>query len=152
MTMIAIKSIRNVRYKEFDEVWAIVRSMKNPSKYIKHVPDISPSLNLFFKAKRLMKENKWNKQTFNEIYVPQFLQEMNTQLAYDTLNKIYQIDKTNGKLCLVCFCPDETMCHRSIIAGILQGVGCDVHTEINADYRKYYELHHRIMLDKFGKN
>lgn len=152
MTMIAIKSIRNVRYKEFDEVWAIVRSMKSPSEHIKHVPDISPSLNLFFKAKRLMKENQWNKQTFDKIYVPQFLQEMNTQPAYDILNKIYQIDKTNGKLCLVCFCPDETMCHRSIIAGILQGVGCDVHTEINNDYRKYYKLHREIMLDKFRKN
>lgn len=139
--MIAIKSIRNVKYEDFDEVWAIVRNMKNPSKHIKHVPDISPSLDLFFKAKKLMKENQWNKQTFDTIYVPQFLKEMHQQSAINILNELYQIDKNNGKICLVCFCTDETICHRSIVAGLLQGVGCNIDTELKADYSKYYKAY-----------
>lgn len=139
--MILIKSIRNIDYNACDDVWAIVRSMKNPSKHIKHVPEISPSLNLFFKAKKLMKENQWNKQTFDTIYVPQFLKEMHEEQAINILNKLYQIDKNGGKICLVCFCPDETMCHRSIIAGLLQGVGCNVQTETSNNYTKYYKMY-----------
>lgn len=142
--MIAIKSIKNVKYEEFDETWAIVRSMKNPSKHIKQVPELSPSLNLFFKYRTLVQENKWNKQTFDTIYVPQFLKEMHEEQSINILNKLYQIDKKGGKICLVCFCPDETMCHRSIIAGLLQGVGCNIQTETNNNYTRYYKMYNEI--------
>ena len=90
-----------------------------------------------------MKENQWNKQTFDTVYVPQFLKEMHEEQAINILNKLYQIDKNSGKICLVCFCPDETMCHRSIIAGLLQGVGCNVQTETNNNYTKYYRMYNK---------
>lgn len=40
--MITITDIRNVNFAAYDEVWAIVRSLKNPGN-MKHVPELSPS-------------------------------------------------------------------------------------------------------------
>ena len=138
--MITIKSIRNVKYDEYDEVWAIVRSMKNKSDKIKQVQALSPSLDLFFKYQRLAKAGEWNEQTFRDIYVPQFLHEIKNDEAYAYLNQLFFADKAGKNICVVCFCPNETMCHRSIIAGLLQGVGCNVQTETGNDYTKYYKM------------
>lgn len=140
--MIYIKSIRNVKYDEHDEVWAIVRSLKNKSDKLKQVQALSPSLNLFFKYQNLAKTGQWNEQTFHEVYVPQFLTELrtNSETTYPYLNDLYLADENGKNICLVCFCPNETMCHRSIIAGLLQGVGCNVITETGNDYKKYYEM------------
>ena len=44
--MVTVTDIRNVNYAAYDEVWAIVRSLKNPGR-MKHVPELSPSWNLF---------------------------------------------------------------------------------------------------------
>lgn len=40
---------------------------------------------------------------------------------------------------LACFCGDETLCHRSIVAGLLQGAGADVRLASGADYSRYFE-------------
>lgn len=44
--MITVTNIRNIDHTAYDEVWAIVRSFKNPGN-LKHVPELSPSWNLF---------------------------------------------------------------------------------------------------------
>ena len=145
--MIYIKSIRNVKYDEHDEIWAIVRSMKNPNSHITQVAALSPTLNLFFKYRELAAKNAWNKDAFKNIYVPQFLQDLkaNQQETYAMLNKLWDLDRQGKNICLVCFCPNETMCHRSIIAGLLQGVGCNVITETGDDYTHYYKMFQQIM-------
>lgn len=138
--MIRIENIRNVRYEKYDEVWAIVRSMKNTSQHMKQVPELSPSLNLFFKYRELANSKQWSKETFDKIYVPQFIHEMHEKTAIDKLNELWQRDKNGENICLTCFCTTENMCHRSIVAGLLQGVGCDVQTERNTNYSKYYGM------------
>lgn len=143
--MIEIKNFRDLRGNEskYDEIWAIVRSMKSSSNKIKQVTSLSPSLDLFFKYRSLAKNNNWNKKTFQEIYVPQFISELKTgpEKGYELLNQLYFADKAGKKICLICFCGDEELCHRSIIAGLLQGVGCDVKTEKNTNYSKYFEMY-----------
>lgn len=138
--MLQIANIRNVRKGQYDQVWAIVRSYKGQSDWIKQVPVLSPSWDLFGKYRDLKSDNNWNDQTFRSVYLPQFLSEMRSDEARQALNVLYRLDKAGQNIALVCFCPDETMCHRSIIAGLLQGVGCDVHTELGADYSDYYKL------------
>lgn len=144
--MIYVKNIRNAKYNEHDEVWAIVRSLKSKSPQLKQVTALSPTTNLFFKYRNLVNSGKWNKQAFQDIYVPQFLEELkeNKDISYPYLNKLYQLDKEGKNICLVCFCTDETMCHRSIIAGLLQGVGVNVVTETGNDYTKYYTMFEKI--------
>ena len=139
--MIDVKVISDVKYEDYDVVYAIVRSMKYKSNKIIQVPELSPSKELFFEYLKLKKEKNWNKETFEKIYVPQFLKEMKGKKATDWLNKIY-IEGKQKRICLVCFCPQEELCHRKIIKGLLQGAKADISLE--KDYRKYYEMYQNM--------
>lgn len=136
--MIAIHNIRDVKQGQFDEVWAIVRYYKGKSDWIKQIIDLAPSHYLWSKYQSLKLGKNWNIESFNSIYLPIFLKEMKTESAKKRLNELYKADKDGKCIALVCFCTDEALCHRSIIAGLLQGVGCNVYTPTNSDYSEYY--------------
>lgn len=140
--MIEIMDIRAAgkRRAEFDEIRAIVRSMKHPIMDFKHVPALSPSLQLFFDYRKLVQAGKWNKQMFDNWYVPQFIRELNEdQEAHSALKVLHDADRQGRKIGLCCFCTDETMCHRSIIAGILGNMGANIKTTTSSDYRHYFQ-------------
>ncbi|WP_099203906.1 DUF488 family protein, N3 subclade [Scatolibacter rhodanostii] len=144
--MIEIKSIRNCKTEEYDEVWAIVRSLKSKSNKIRQVKELSPTSDLFFKYLKWKKDGVWNETKFKEEYVPQFLQNLKygQEKGYEKLNELYQKDKDGKKIALLCFCTDEKMCHRSIIAGLLQGVNCSIQTETQNDYSFYFEKYKNL--------
>ena len=119
--MITICSIREVRPEEHDETWAIVRSYKNVSTKVRQVADLSPSWNLFSKYRGFVSENRWGIDAFEGIYLPQFITEMQSGRAGDLINELRRADREGRDICLFCYCADESLCHRSIIAGILQG-------------------------------
>lgn len=137
--MISVKNIRSVAEK-YDEIWAIVRNMKFNDASMKQITTLSPSKELFFKYRDMVKRGTWNQKSFQEIYVPIFIQEIiGSKSALRSLNELYLLDKAGREIYLVRFCQDETICHRSIIAGLLQGVGCNVTTETGIDYTTYYK-------------
>lgn len=140
--MIRIARISDVKPGQFDEVWAIVRSMKSASPWIKQVPGLSPKKELFFEYRRLANAGRWDRQAFENIYVPKFISDLcrNQEHEYDLLNELYYKDKDGLGIALVCFCTDEEMCHRSIIAGLLQGAGCNVVTNTGNNYSAYYDM------------
>lgn len=133
--MIAIRRISDVKPGEYDSVWAIVRSMKKQSPWMQQVPELSPSWDLFKKYRSLHESGQWDLSAFENLYVPQFLDEMKAPESRARLNELYARSKTE-RIALVCFCPNETMCHRSIIGGLLQGTGCQV--DMQTDRRHYY--------------
>ena len=133
--MITVTNIRNINYAVYDEVWAIVRSLKNPGM-MKHVSELSPSWNLFKMYLALREAGRWNAESFKNVYVPVFLQEMQNATARKKIAELIDLNRQGKRICLVCFCPDETLCHRSIVAGILQYSGIQVHG-IHADYSHY---------------
>ena len=133
--MITVTDIRNVNHAAYDEVWAIVRSLKNPGR-MKHVPELSPSWALFKKYMQLRHAGQWNADTFKSVYVPVFLKEMSGMEPQRKLSELARLDRQGKRICLCCFCRDETLCHRSIIAGILQCAGIRVQG-IKGDYSKY---------------
>jgi uncharacterized protein YeaO (DUF488 family) len=134
--MITIANINQINPFDYDETWAIVRSYKKNIMGIKQVPELSPSSSLFSLYLRLKKEGSWGFNTFQEKYVPTFLKEMCSKEARNKLNELYKLDKEGKNICLVCYCPNETLCHRSIIIGLLQGVGCKT---CGKDYSYYYK-------------
>lgn len=144
--MIRVTKISNLRKmgdwkNDFHEVWAIVRSMRSPIAGVTQVSELSPSLDLFWKYRKLENSGNWNKKTFDEIYVPQFISELKTsRAAIDKLRYLRDSDKVGKKICLLCFCADETLCHRSIVAGLLQAVGSDVVLDTANNYAGYYDL------------
>lgn len=92
----------------------------------------------------MKKQGIWNHDGFINVYVPRFLAEMRTNIAREYLNILYKRvmyeDKT---IALVCFCNDETECHRSILAGLMKGVGVDVVNENGkpVDYSQYSKMY-----------
>lgn len=131
--------IDNIRKPRTEEIWAIVRSMKNPGKMI-WVPDLSPTQNLFYQYLKWRDAGHWNEQTFQRLYVPQFLKEAKANPNFHKF--IQQLTQSDHDISLICFCTDETLCHRSIVAGILQGLGANVSAQ--NDYSHYYELYRQI--------
>jgi len=103
---------------------------------MKHVPGLSPSWSLFKKYLELRDAGNWNTDTFQKIYVPVFIEEMQTATARRKFAELIGLDKQGKHICLACFCNDETTCHRSIIAGILQSIGITVNG-IKKDYSVY---------------
>lgn len=141
--MININSIEEVRVEDFDEAWAIVRKLKSNPDNFRQVEDLSPSLELLNRYLELKENGEWNEETFNKVYVPAFLKELrDNPKAWELLNDLYRRDLNGEKICLACFCIDEQICHRSIIAGILQGMGADVIAK--SDYSQYYDMYNKL--------
>lgn len=134
--MITIASIREIS-PNYDLVYGIVRSLKNKPDYVTQVPELAPSSGLYSWYLKTKDEGNWNESTFNSIYVPRFINEL-TQESKSKLKEIGGLDKQGKNILLFCFCPNEKLCHRSIIAGILQGMKCNVN--ISIDYSYYYDM------------
>lgn len=139
--MIEIRNIENVKETDnFDFVFAIVRKIKDCPPWMIQLSALSPVEELLNHYIYLRDAEKWNEETFQKEYVPAFMKQIleNVQNIKEHLSKLRDWDKEGKNICLVCFCEDETICHRSIIAGILQGMGCHVRTETGRDYSHYF--------------
>lgn len=152
--------LKIARYDKYDEeklenmcrnntVWLVMRSLPNSYylinnfKNLCHVPELSPSTKLFYEYLDMKKKGQWNRDAFNNIYVPQFISEMVIH-SRDILNGLYKAAAT-GDIILACACRDESLCHRSILMGLMQGAEKKYNhkkiTECNTDYSEYYDLY-----------
>lgn len=138
--MIRVTSIRHIKDSPADEVWLIVRSLKKPIAGTKQVKALSPSNELFRKYLQLKEAGNWSEQTFAEVYAPTFLAEMQSKEARAALNYLYLQDKRGKTSALLVFARMNVLCHRSIVAGLLQGCGCNVQTDSGESYTKYFAL------------
>lgn len=127
---------------DFDENLLIVRSAKNIPKHAVWEPLLSPSKQLFHSYLEAKKAGWFDENWFQQNYVPQFLHEMaSSHAARDLLNRLY-VDSRSRNILLACYCTDEKLCHRSILAGMLLGAGASI--ECIADYRKYWDMFRQI--------
>lgn len=156
---------------QYDELWFVMRSMDwfyrkkvgdrfkrysdkeiNQKNYqllmqpnVKIVSELSPSQDLFRWYLTQRDKGNWNSNTFITDYVPVFLgQILNDQDAKDRLNQLWELDKQNKTILLICSCQEEQMCHRSILAGLLYGCGCNVSSAFGTNisrYHVYYEMY-----------
>ena len=122
--MITITNIRNAKASDFDEIWAIVRSLKNKSGALTQVSELSPSWDLFKTYLSLKEQGAWNADTFAQIYRPRFLDQMaRDPRAQARLDKLISKHQEGKHIALVCFCTDVSLCHRSIISEMLTARG-----------------------------
>lgn len=132
--MIRVTSIRKCHVASYDKVYLIIRSTtsltKTKSSILNcstHVPDLSPSKQLFFQYLNWKRTNEWNHKVFDNYYKPAFLDELrNNANAKNWLTRIKTESDAGEKIALLCFCEDETLCHRFIIGKILRDNGCEV--------------------------
>ena len=136
--MIRIGTIDEME-QDSGEKWMIVRSPKEIPVDAKHVPALSPSLELFQVYKEARKKGIWDEDFFQKVYVSWFLADLRAnQETLDLLDYLCRAGKTRDfYLCCYCTKECECICHRSIIAGVLQGRGALV---IGSEYRKYSKM------------
>ena len=112
--MLFIGSIKDMAPEKYDEIWVIVRSLGSVKTggNVYHVPQLSPSWELFQDYLSWKRQGLWNKKMFDKEYTTRFMTEMRQQTQLlEVLRKkcVYQ------DILLVCFCEDESMCHRSLV-------------------------------------
>lgn len=123
--------------EEFDSVYLIVRSAKNaawllqkPNVY--QVKSLSPSVELLSSWLRWdrSKNHSYDEKLvhFVKFYAPNFIKEMRERIGAMIMLNILR-DKANKNIALVCFCQNEELCHRSIIAAICAYNGLPIKTE-----------------------
>lgn len=84
---------------------------------VKYLPELAPSKNLFNKYLNQWKHKEssfWWKD-----YCNQYKKEINTEY----INKLEEGLNQGKNVTLICFCGDETICHRSILKEIFQQKG-----------------------------
>lgn len=135
--MLRVGNYLELDKNQYDENWLIVRKPDELPGFVKYVPALSPSPELFRKYRDAFHVGAFNQEFFEQVYVPQFLKELieNTE-ALSILQSLASVSKEKDIL-LACYCDVESMCHRSIIAGILLGMGAEIDAE--PKYLKYYE-------------
>lgn len=148
--MLHTGNFRDIKPDNYDQIWLCVRSLqqmpRNPNNNIFHVPLLSPSKELFFKHLNLKKANQWNKENFDKVFAPGFLQEMLQPEPLDKLQELANLIKTQ-EILVVCYCGDETLCHRSLIKQIINMINSE---DIDTDDAHYEDgLPDNDILDVF---
>ncbi len=93
---------------------------RNPKGNIKHVRVLSPSNKLLYDTLNMKKHGELNQKSFDENYAPRFLNEMlGSKQAMEKLRELAELSKTKNIL-IACFCPDENLCHRSLVKKIVE--------------------------------
>ncbi len=127
----------------YDENLMIVRSADEVPLYAVQVVALSPSKKLFKKYRTAYHSGEFNKNWFDKIYVPQFIKDLSENMeAVSILENLCDKSKTKD-IFICCYCEDEKLYHRSIIAGILLGMGADIET--NEEYLKYYKCYSTLL-------
>lgn len=141
--MIRIKRIPDISTTEYDEVWWIVRSPDNPPKEEKLVQSLAPSIELFQKYREAFHAGRFDTEFFQKKYIPRFLKDLaENQEARKDLEYLCEKSRTED-IALGCYCENEKLCHRSIIAGILKGMGAQIEAE--QEYLMYYKLYRQYI-------
>lgn len=142
--MIYIGNIGQLNPVDFDEVWVICRSVKEIrdifSKFqnVIHIPELAPSEELFKQYREYFHHGQWNKQVFDNVYVPRFLHDIQSDRgAINILRRLVDISSEKD-IMIACFCEDEAICHRSIIAGILSNMKANIDCDIR--YGEIYRI------------
>lgn len=125
--MIMITNLETAKTLEADTKYAVIRSYKYPVPGIEQIKELSPSWNLFREYMKLRENRMWNRTAFEESYAPKFV----TEIAHDRearriLHRFLERDKAGETVILACFCKNEALCHRLVLADILMGLGADV--------------------------
>ena len=151
--------IRTIRVRDTDKAiaagWHVILIARSPGSLkrliddgrLEWMPELSPSPALLAKVNTWKKQGIWNEETFRREYVPLFAKESSEISFRKALNKLYKRSENGEKIALTCFCPEEIMCHKSFVLGLLQAVGCET---AGRDYSPYW-LFHRLETVKNAK-
>lgn len=142
--MIYLENVYNVIHHtldRYDEVWFITRDasevqgfLDTHNKVVLH-DELSPQPDLFRAYRERAKAGCWDRAAFDTFYVPQFLKDLSDNQVGLSLLQELKKNSEDSEIALACFCEDESVCHRSIIGGILLNMGATI--ACSEEYKKY---------------
>lgn len=116
-------SISSVKKIECDEFWLITRSEKSwPGS--KWVPELAPNRELFNAY-----SNEWKGKSPEEwwpLYRSMFNKELRSEGKLSILRDLWVKVKQGKVITLVCFCKENTYCHRKLVGEFLEEQGLRV--------------------------
>ena len=87
---------------------------------------LSPPKELLLECKRLEKEGKWSQEMFDSYYTPNFLRHLKNEQTYFALKEIMDELDSGVDVLFVCYCKNPLICHRSLVAKILESYGYNI--------------------------
>lgn len=137
--MIQISNVRDADVNRYDYCVNIMLSKNFTKPGMLHFPELAPRPELFKLYQTLKAAGKWDRTSFNELYVPVFIERLCSKDSRSKLNWCYYMSERRGaSIQLCCSCSIEDMCHRSVVGGVLEGVGASVMYEAPNSYIDYY--------------
>ena len=105
-----------------EEIWFAVRSLKpynpRPGVTYRHVPELSPSKELFLETQQKKKSCAFTKKWFDEVYTPNFLTQIeNDKYAQSALATLLS---AKHDVYVACYCRTFSLCHTSILKRIFE--------------------------------
>lgn len=150
--MISIGTYKDIDSK-YDQIWFIMRSIRNIPQVnntkVLHIPELSPSPNLFRKYIYWREQKDWGKKLFEQSYVPKFLADMQSPEAVLMLEELYKLGHDTNIL-LVCSCKDNLLCHRKVVMSLIAGKAHEEQDTIiqfnglPSNYLDYWEAYKRF--------
>lgn len=126
--------------QRYNSVWVVMREPPEgmPVRFL-HVPVLAPTPELLLWFQQHKECIYRNPEMFEEDYAPRYIRELlDSQAALNELLLLLSSVRKGKRIALVCTCYHEELCHRSILAGILQGVAPDIEMKASRDYIKYW--------------
>jgi len=138
--MIFFESILNlpdvIKENNIKTVYLPVRRLLSDIRYkgveTIRVLDLAPSADLLYRTKMGLIDFK----TYTDIYLYEICSRPHVKTI---LNEIVARSE-NQNIAVVCYCTNEKECHRSILAGILDGLGAKTVTDFSIEnYKPFYD-------------
>lgn len=140
--MIQISNFKDADVNRYDYCINIMLSKNFTKPGMLHFQQLAPRPELFKLYQKLKAAGEWSTTTFNDLYVPIFLERLCSEESRERLNWLYWMSTRNGaSIQLCCSCYDEDICHRSIVGGVLEGVGATVLYQTPTSYIDYYLMY-----------
>ena len=142
--MIYLGNVNEIDPSYYDEVWVICRKVEDCQELIEgndnvfHMPGLAPSQELFSWYRGRLHNGTWDENAFQDHYIPEFLEMFRKGSEACRLMKQLTEESRSKEIVLVCFCVDETLCHRSIVGGILMKMGAWI--DCDPKYGDYGEM------------
>ena len=132
--MIYFRNINDIEDYSGKEIWLIMRSVtgnlekiaKLPNVHV--VPELAPSEKLYTDFLLWKKKLDWGQEKFDNEYTPRFIYQLSTDKKAQ-LKLLELCKRKDNSIYLCCACEREQMCHRIIIARLLDQWGIPIDVE-----------------------
>lgn len=126
------------------ECLAIVHSCKPGEIPInaRQVAQLAPSDELFHDYRYAMKNGLFTDEWFKSVYVLRFLRDISKNEEAKRLLRNLCMKSYNHDIFIGCFCENPRLCHRTIVANLLMGLGANI-----SGYDERWEYHYGMFKD-----